>query len=182
MLIGLAGAHSTGKTTLLNELKNDKRFASYTFITEVTRSLKTPINDDAEDYNETQRILINAHVKIIVDSKGKKVIVDRTMLDVYIYTLYLFLQRKVTFDTLNYVSSTFSAYRHKYDTVFYIKPEFDIVDDGVRSTKESFRNSIADLFETFIKGQVFATNIIKTLTGTVEERCLTMIRKIHDYD
>lgn len=182
MIIGFTGAHSTGKTTLLMAMKEDKRFADYEFATEIARSLNLPINDDAEDYNNTQRALIDAHVKMLENAEKKKIITDRTMLDVCVYTTYLFLQRKVTISTLLYVLNIFSANKHKYDIVFYIRPEFDIVDDGVRSTKASFRESIAGLFETFFKNDVHFKSKTKILTGTVQERLLTIVRRVFDYD
>ena len=59
----------------------------------------------------------------------------------------------------------------KYDIIFYLSPEFDIIPDGTRSTDEKFRNEVVEIFEQLIKE--FSLTVVK-LTGTVEERLCAM--------
>ena len=63
--------------------------------------------------------------------------------------------------------NVFNHYKDRYDYIFYLKPEFDIVDDGTRSTNVQFRDDIVELFDRYIKH--IKVPVIN-LTGTVEER------------
>jgi nicotinamide riboside kinase len=63
--------------------------------------------------------------------------------------------------------NVFNHYKDRYDYIFYLKPEFDIVDDGTRSTNTQFRDDIVELFDRYIKHIKVP---IVYLTGTVEER------------
>jgi nicotinamide riboside kinase len=63
--------------------------------------------------------------------------------------------------------NVFNHYKDRYDYIFYLKPEFDIVDDGTRSTNTQFRDDIVELFDRYIKHIKIP---IVYLTGTVEER------------
>jgi len=62
-----------------------------------------------------------------------------------------------------------------YSYVFYIEPEFDIVDDGVRSADKKFRDSIAELFEAVIEREQLSVIRIK---GSVRERVTTVINML----
>jgi len=55
----------------------------------------------------------------------------------------------------------------EYDHLFYIRPEFDIVDDGVRSTDLQFRDEIVDIFEGLISE---IPRPVSVLTGSVRDR------------
>ena len=68
---------------------------------------------------------------------------------------------------LQYADNVFKMLISRYDYIFYLVPEFDIEDDGVRSTDIDFRNEIVELFEKYIKA--IDIPVIK-LTGTVEQR------------
>lgn len=87
MFIALSGAQCTGKTTLLNALRNDKNFYNrFTFVDEIVRTLQKKgfkINEAGTD--ETQMAVMNTHVENI-DLPGD-VLVDRCALDCMAYTI-----------------------------------------------------------------------------------------------
>ena len=65
----------------------------------------------------------------------------------------------------------------KYDKIFYLKPEFGIVDDGVRSNSVQFRDEIASIFERYIaEFNLRKWNVVE-ISGSVEER-LKAIKKV----
>jgi len=166
MKIAFTGAQSTGKTTLLKELKRDPELSlKYDFRDEITRRMQKKglsINEGGNDI--TQLLIMNSHIK---NSLIDNVIMDRCALDGLVYTDWMSRKGKVQQWVLQYADNVFKMLIDRYDHIFYLVPEFDIEDDGVRSTDIDFRNEIVELFEKYIK--VIDIPVIK-LTGTVEQR------------
>jgi len=166
MKIAFTGAQSTGKTTLLNRLKHDPMFnLEFDFRDEITRRMQKKglsINEGGNDI--TQLLIMNSHIKnTLIDN----VIMDRCALDGLIYTDWMYGKKKVEQWVIEYAENVFNLLIDRYDHIFYLTPEFDIEDDGVRSTDIDFRNEIVDLFDHYIK--LYKIPVIK-LTGTVEQR------------
>lgn len=171
MLIALSGAQCTGKTTLLNALRNDKAFQDrFMFIDEIVRTLQRKgfkINEAGTD--ETQLAVMHEH-EINTQLEGD-VLVDRCMLDCMAYTIWMWRHHKITRDTYHACYKGFMDYIMQYDVIFYLAPEFDIIPDGTRSTDDNFRNEVVEIFEELIKN--FSLTVVR-LTGTVEERLRAM--------
>ena len=141
MKISFTGAGCSGKSTLLKKCREyygDK----FTYVTEVTRPIARkglPINEDGN--NETQRAIIDAHIE---NNKLDNVIMDRCILDGYVYTTWLFDQEKVTSDIYEYAWNTLDDILNDLDIIFYCCP-LEMKDDGERSINESFQNDIANM-------------------------------------
>ena len=166
MKIGITGAQSVGKTTLLNALRSEKLFKDYVICDEVTRRVKSyglPINEEGTDI--TQRLIMNEHI-VNVFMYGT-MLTARTALDGLVYSTDLFKNNKINNTTMKYVKDVFNKVWHSYDYVFYIEPEFEIVDDGVRSINKQFRDEIADLFEATIEKEKLSMLRVK---GSVRNR------------
>lgn len=166
MRIGISGAQSVGKTTLLNALRSEKVFGDYAICNEVTRRVQSyglTINEGGND--TTQRLIMQEHIVNLF--MHNNMITDRTSLDGLVYTKYLHTQKQVSESTLEFAREVFLRTIGSYDLMFYIPPEFDIEDDGTRSIDKSFRDSIVRQFEHTIK-----TDDIQViyLTGSVRER------------
>lgn len=164
MKICISGAQSTGKTTLVNSLKD--KLEDFKFVTNITRSLKEKgfkINEDGDD--STQLNIQKIHTENL--KLDGNVVYDRSLLDGLVYTHYLFLNGKVSEETLKKVKKLFESSFYKYDLFCYIKPEFDIVEDNVRSTDVLFRNTIVHLFDYYIDKYKLKPLVIK---GNVEQR------------
>ena len=166
MKIAFTGAQSTGKTTLLKELKRDSKLSlEYDFRDEITRRMQKKglsINEGGNDI--TQLLIMNSHIK---NSLIDNVIMDRCALDGLVYTDWMYGKNKVEQWVVDYATNVFNLLIGRYDYIFYLAPEFDIEDDGVRSTDVDFRNEVVDLFDYYIR--VYEIPVIK-LTGTVEQR------------
>lgn len=164
MRVAITGAQSTGKSTLLNALKQE--YPNVKFIEEITRELKAQgykINEDGDD--DTQVQIMNLHKKY--STTAENVIYDRCALDGIVYTHYLYNQGNISEDVFQKSLDIFHEIINKYDKICYLKPEFDIVDDGERSINRTFRDEIVTLFEQYIR--FYNINVI-VLTGSVEER------------
>ncbi len=178
-LYTFTGAHSTGKTTLLLKLKNDERFKHWKFVEEITRSIAKAgkrINEDGDD--DTQRMIIDSHNKNIIDEDVEVKVLDRWALDGYIYTKYLNMIGRVSADLVEESKKQVLDHYSKFDCIFYIEPEFDIISDGVRSTGEEFHKTVMDLFKIQIEFLRKKGLRVVQLTGTIEERYSQLLEEI----
>jgi hypothetical protein len=152
-------------------LRSEKLFKDYVVCDEVTRRVKSyglPINEEGTDI--TQRLIMNEHI-VNVFMYGN-MLTDRTALDGLVYSAYLYNKNQISANTLKYVREVFNKVWHSYDYVFYIEPEFEIVDDGVRSINKQFRDEIAELFEYVIEKENLSMLRVK---GSVRNRVNTIL-------
>jgi len=173
--IGITGSQSCGKTTLLNDLAELEIFKGYTICNEVTRSLAAKgftINEGGND--ATQRAIMDVHNDNLQHSD---MLTDRTAIDGLVYTIWLWKQGNVTTSTVQVISHVADALIPDYDIIFYVKPEFDIEDDGVRSASVTFRDEIATLFEEVIAKKNLQ---LVPLTGSREERVQQVLTAVKD--
>lgn len=172
MIISFTGAQSVGKSTLLKALKADEEFKDWKFEPEITRKLKKKYKLDINEQgnSQTQCLIINSHLENILKHKSNNVILDRCIIDGLVYTTYLKLTEKVDTDVYLYSKYMFDNLIYEYDIIFYIEPEFDIVDDGVRSTDVGFRDTIAKLMHECIYNRFYPLRNVIMISGTVEER------------
>ena len=139
MKISFTGTGCSGKSTLLQkcvEYYGDR----FTYVREVTRPIARkglPINESGND--DTQRAIIGAHIE---NNKLDNVIMDRCIVDGYVYTQWLFEQQKVSEETYQYAWNTFRDIVNDIDIIFYCCP-LKMEDDGQRSTNENFQKDIA---------------------------------------
>lgn len=180
MRIGISGAQSVGKTTLLNALRSEKCFWGYNIRNEVTRKVRAlglDINENGSDI--TQELIMKEHIYNLV--MFNCMITDRTSLDGVVYTKWLHDQGKVTedcyIDTINIFKKTIDM----YDYLFYIAPEFPIENDGVRSVSERWQQEIVDIFEDFILEFNLSKKVVR-VSGSVRERVNTILKTIGEID
>ena len=68
--------------------------------------------------------------------------------------------------TLDKVSEIYNETVNQYDVILYLRPEFEMIEDGVRSLNKEFRDKVLENFESLIKD---LKNVV-VLSGTVENR------------
>ena len=175
-LFTFTGAQSTGKTTLLKKVKElyPNRFD---YVDEITRRIKrfgVPINNEAKSYNLTQSLIINDHLvnftKVFEESDEnvRDLLLDRCIVDGYIYTKYFYRHGKVSYKIFEFAEYWFKELTPKYDVIFYTNPgDVKLVDDGERSIDAKFREEIIDLYEREFLDKYDNICILK---GSVEER------------
>jgi hypothetical protein len=178
MRVAYTGAQCTGKSTLLQKCKEIYR--DYRFVDEVTRLVKRSygVNINEAGGTETQLYILAEHIKNHL-LPGDNLILDRCILDGYVYTKYQVNNKKVSEDVLHAFSSVYSVLINKLDYIFYTDPsDVDLVDDGERSIDHKFRNDVIEIFEDLITHKMSPKNREKVirLKGSVEER-LQIIEK-----
>jgi nicotinamide riboside kinase len=181
MIISFTGAQSSGKSTLLNKMKEDVYFKDWHFEPEITRSLKErysiSINEHGTSF--TQMMTINSHVDNFLRNKDRDCVFDRCALDGLVYTTYISYKQNLDHRLGHYAEYVFEQLKGRYDLMFYTDPSIPLVDDGVRSIDIEFRNKIIDLFEYYISE--YKLNNIVRLSGGVEERYSIIRSTIEKY-
>lgn len=169
--VAFSGAQSTGKTTLLNALRESADFKDGKFYDEITRQIKEQgfeINEQGTD--ATQLKIMQEHKRRVQADDAEDsglVIFDRCSLDGLVYTQYLYNKGQVSKETLDEATRVFEETISSWDAIFFLRPEFEIVDDGVRSVNIEFHRDIVFLFDHFI--EKYNLQVIQ-LTGSVEDR------------
>lgn len=182
LLITFTGAQSTGKSTLLEKMRNDERFKYWSFEAEITRDLlkkyDLKINEDGDVF--TQYVTCFSHVDNYLRNRDKHAVFDRCAIDSFIYTTYAYHTSKNSAKDRDNMATIATAVLDllydKYDIIFYTSPDIPLVADGVRSPNEDYRNKIIELFEDYI--QEFAPKNLVRLTGTVDERYSQIIKAV----
>jgi len=180
MIISFTGAQSTGKTTLLNLIKDLNPYLDS--IDEVTRRIKReynlPINEDGGDI--TQTMIMSDHIANIFRKYDSDVIFDRCALDGVVYTQWLYNKGKVSKEVLQWSKKIYNTLIDKYDAIFVTSPEdVPLVDDGERSVDIDFREEIIDIFNMYIDDiKIYSREVnLFVVEGSVEER-MTFIKKV----
>lgn len=174
MLIAFSGAQCSGKTTLINLLRENDKLKKFKITEKEIRNLTNKgfeINEKGD--NQTQLQVMNIHLNNILSKENK--ILDRCMLDCFCYTQYLYKKGKIKKFIYEIIKKAFiSTVYSEYSIIFYTKPDFKFIEDGVRSNKNDFRNKIDKIFEEVIKE--YNVPVIR-LEGSIEER-IKIINKI----
>ena len=148
MKISFTGTGCSGKSTLLTKCKEyygDK----FNYVTEITR----PIARKGYDINEkggdaTQKLILEAHIE---NNKLDNVIMDRCIVDGYIYTTWLFSKGNLTEGMYQHAWDVLNEIVNDIDIVFHTAP-LEMVDDGTRSINGSFQRDIHDMTRELLTG------------------------------
>lgn len=139
--IALIGTSSVGKTTVFELLKS--RLPKYEFITETTRTVKKygyPINEHGTD--NTQLAISNLHLNSLL--LPYNLVLDRCYLDLVVYTM---LMSNVGIHTKSFIQNMWEKVQDHYTHIIYFPIEFKVVEDGVRSTDETWRENVDNRFK-----------------------------------
>lgn len=170
--IVFTGAQGTGKTTVLNHFKEN----NFNVITEVVRNLaKEGVNINENGDDESQTIIFNKYYELLSTFTPAGYISDRSLVDVAAYTKWLVENGKVSAELFDsQIEEIRKFVRSNPDVMYCYYPiEFDVVDDGVRSTDETFRRDI----DIYIQEVFELTGIAPIkITGSVEDRVAKVTR------
>lgn len=176
MRVSFTGAQCTGKSTLLQMCK--EIYKDYKFVDEVTRYVRRTYDVKINEIGgtETQLYILAEHIKNHL-KPDENLMLDRCILDGYVYTKYQVVNGKVSEQVLHAFSGVYGLLMDKLDYIFYTDPsDVKLVDDGERSVDFKFRDDIIVLFEDLIEYKMSPKNKEKVvrLKGTIEERMQTI--------
>lgn len=179
MVVSISSTHNTGKTTLIESLKKETFFSKFNFIGSPTRKAKKEgmsINNQADNYDDTQLFCLQHDLEVIsnYNRTGQHYILDRSLLDTYIYSKYLHRNNKVSDKVYLDVLDAWKQYHHIYN-LFIVpnKNDVELVMDGDRIDDRGFRQ---DIHELFLVEFLDMKNILQ-VSGTTEQR----IQQIKEY-
>lgn len=171
MNIVFTGAQSTGKTTLLNIMRDWEMFKDYTFYDNIVRKIKAEGFDiNREGDVKTQFRIAREFEKIAQDSNS---VSERCMIDCFTYSFPHFNDGKISADQMRHLETMMLTLVEKYDYIFYLRPEFEPIEDGVRDLDKEFVDYIADKFDEIILSLMRDPKIrpkIKFIYGSIDER------------
>ena len=177
MRIAFTGSHSTGKTTLLEAVRETKKLKDIAIITEVVRNFQKNYNIKLNEQSDSfsQLLICNEYLKILLTNDH--FLSDRSMIDCLVYTTWLYrnTQSNIPDFVIRYQEALLNEYMKLYDHIFYTPIEFPLVEDGVRSSKSEYRDQIDSICKEVIEEFKIPITI---LTGTVEERLNTFFETI----
>lgn len=149
MIIGLTGAHRTGKTTLA---KRFAEVAGYRFVeTSVSATFKKHGMDPRVDYPVSQRLWIQRQIlqdlTEIYQANRHFVVVDRTPVDLAAYMLADITRQSVDpytdKEVMAYVDECLALTKKFFDAVIIIQPGIPIVEDETKApATESYMEHI----------------------------------------
>lgn len=170
MKVVFCGAHGVGKSTLSSILSQQLWLPILHDIVVDAHKLGFVINENTP--METQMWLTGKQLeqeKIHTDFIG-----DKCIFDYYVYAKALEMDSEMTSAIKKVALNT-----HDYDHIFFIKPEFPIVDDGLRSLNIGFQRMVNDVYENFLQEHAIPYT---HLTGNPEERMQQIHKKLGKID
>lgn len=169
--IVFSGASSTGKSTLINVLREE--FKDFTVQTESVRYLKTKYGLDFRSGDTAlQMALLTIQTNLLVQPENY--FCDRGTPDSFSYLSYYRErnQSDIPESAFRFIEDTSREYAQKYiDLIIFLRPEFPVVEDGVRITDADYRRDTDLAIEKTIRDWGLENKTI-TPHGSVIERAM----------
>lgn len=174
MVVCLTGSHSTGKSTLVEFFRGKEGFVCIDSVTRSTISDKERKIDGNENLDASQLKMmdaiiqkLNEIIKASVEHNQNVYLTDRSVLDFLAYSKCFKDRGLLSEEVFDKIRENIEPYINRMDLFVYLKPEFGIVDDGVRSLDETLRSDVdLEIERLLFWHKVKAIKI----TGSVKER------------
>lgn len=176
--ITISGAHSQGKTTLLNRLARDQYLAekNFQFGASSTRDLlKIGVNISEAGSDVTQALVVAKHIENAY--RDGNYMLDRCIMDSLAYGIATRRRNGISAETLVFNEIIFNSIVDRYNLMFYIKPELPLKNDGIRSTDIEYFDAVVDGFRYIMEEYGHKLPLV-VLSGSVEERYNTAMHHI----
>ena len=163
----LSGVQSSGKSTLLEDMKKD--VGEMTIFEEIVRTLiksGIKINKEADHYSQCE--ILKAHYRNSLLSG--EFISDRGAIDAFVYGTWSYLQGEFTYEEHKEQEKIFLGCLPGYTHHYYLPIEFDAVKDGVRDTDEVYRIELERIY--YMTYQKYKIPFVE-LRGSVDSRLKT---------
>lgn len=172
MEVLFTGAQGTGKTSVMDALPD-----TWPKIKGVTRKCikknKLVVNQESTD--DAQRKIFDAYEQALTSQQH--FISERSLIDVLAFTQYQFCLGKVSHDVFTEQLKKVKEFiiRHPNALYVYFPIEFEIIEDGQRSTDKEYQSAIDCMIKTQL--DIWGVHYI-TVHGSVEERVQQIIENV----
>lgn len=173
MLAAFCGSHSTGKSTLLDFFRGKDGFVCVDSVTRSNTTKQERRIDGIEDLNSVQINMCDSIVQKNLELTQKYlnsdqiVLLDRCPIDFLAYTR-CFMERGLVNDKVYVdIKEQMEHLIPNLDVIFYLSPEFKIVDDGIRSLDVDLQTAVDQRIEAYLLW--YRVKAVK-IWGPVEQR------------
>lgn len=191
MIYTVIGTQNTGKTTLINAFLEATPDFTTTELDyrKLIRAFELKINRNGNApsqkliFNSLLSQLIDTFIQTKLDNSSKNTIFDRSIIDAYVYTLWLYENIYKNSDAhhdefvkvLSYMKECTLQNVNMYDKIFYIPLEqctdVKIVADNFRDTDTHYRTQVDELFKYVLFDELYMfSDKITFVFGTTKER------------
>jgi AAA domain len=176
MRIGISGAQSVGKSTLIKELIKTSYFQEYHVFDSPTRYLKREY-DIGFDTANTDVQLSTLALQLYHINKYENALFDRTVIDNLAY--YFYHQKRHNSNmprgAISFMINMSHVFMAGIDYSFVLSPEFPIESDGVREVDEKQRQEIVEILSRLLPD--FAHDKYQYISGPIDIR----VKQVVDY-
>lgn len=174
MIVVLTGAHSCGKSTLVEFFRGKEGFECIDSVTRSTISKEDRKVDGVENLDAAQYAILDnigkATIEIVkrnAEDPKKVYLLDRCAFDFIAYSRCFYKRGLVSDECMYAIEHICKDYWKYYDLVCYLGIEFPIVADGVRSEDEVLRKQVdSEIHKQILWNEVKAIQ----LNGSVLQR------------
>lgn len=185
--IALSGPAGTGKSTVLTDMRESAylnvyvptQLGDFTYIEEPVRTLKAKTGMEINDLGnlETELLVMTTHIQNVL--LYPMLITDRCIVDNIVYSkLSKDFEDKEEY--LKCAEFLKDKTLDNFDLIFYIKPEFEPPEDGVRSINNDFYKKSVEGFENVYTELMKDHDNIHILKGSRKERIDFIENKIYE--
>lgn len=177
MRIGFCGAACSGKTTLVNEIKNRKLFKGHNYISEVATSFTPEERKKIGTQYSIQNLLISK------ENEFPNFISDRTIVDNMGYFLWYYRSERHKSSLAPLWSRMVNGYnlhlaQKPYDAVFFVDEYFDMDDSDHREKDKKMQEWTYNTMKSLVYTVKEVYQIpVYYLTGTIDARISEIIKK-----
>jgi len=185
MNIALAGSHSTGKTTLLNEVVKRNNIFKFISITETARIVIDKGFPMAKDATIDSYVnYVNEQLKAELSARRNNydiLISDRTILDAVAYSQ---INKKLIDDpfiptyVIEMIERVWLIEKEFYDFYIYCPVEFPLIFDGVRDEDSVYQKMVSDHIKKLLE-QYNVKHFV--VSGSVSARYESVMKHINSH-
>ena len=166
--IAFCGAQCTGKTTLIHSFH--EKYPIFQIQQESVRELKAKYGFDiASGDISFQLALLTLQVKEAC--LPKHILLDRTVLDSTAYLLYYHVRKnpEIPKHIYQFIKDMAKEVLKQIDIIVFLRPEFDLIPDGIRIVDRDQQKEITDLIYYLIQEFQVENKVIEVF-GPVQDR------------
>lgn len=180
MVISISGTHCTGKSTLIDALKKELQDYPVVFLKSSGREriknvANIKINESGDFFS--QLYFMSRDITQLSENFDKQLVIcDRSYLDTWVYSRYLYNNGKLTkreMDVLDGMKDSASLVL-PIDATFILKPSYDLVDEENRSMSIDFQKEVEQLFDELLN-PFSSQHRIEILPDSDDERAKIII-------